>query len=147
MIRRSRYGDWIVTASCRDVLAPRSRFGKGTRAKRSYMRLRGSSSDRGCSNEQAHVSIKGHVQRVYVAIGREVRHRKCRFLKANHKFSAPRSCLRTSYLRAKGTTRWAKTIRMRFPRGHYKLWVRGVDSHNNVERKARKRNYRRVTVH
>jgi hypothetical protein len=140
-------GSGGVTASCRDVLAPRSRFAKSTRATRRGLRLRGSSGDRGCSNKVAHISIKGHVQRVSVAIGREVRGRKCRFLKSNLKFGKARSCLRTSYLRVKGTTHWSRTIKVHLPRGHYKLWVRGIDSHGNVERKARKRNYRRVTVH
>jgi hypothetical protein len=138
-------GSGGVTASCRDRIAPRSRFAKRSRASHRRLRLSGRSSDRGCTNPTAHVSIKGKVQRVWLSIARETRGRQCSYLKPNGRFTGRRSCLRTVYIRAKGTTRWTLATR-RLPRGHYKVWVRGVDARGNVERKNRKRNFHRFTV-
>jgi hypothetical protein len=134
-----------VTASCRDVLAPRSRFAKRSRASKRRLRLSGKSSDRGCTNTQAHVSVKGQVQRVWLSIARETRGRQCSYLKPNGRFTGRRSCLRTVYVQAKGTTSWSLSTK-RLPRGKYKVWVRGVDARANVERKDRKRNFHRFTV-
>jgi hypothetical protein len=134
-----------VTASCNDRIAPRSRFGKGTRVRHRRLRLRGASSDRGCSNPTAHVSVQGKVQRVWDSIARE-RGRRCAYLLASGKFTRTRSGLRTSYIRARGTTRWALDVRRRLPRGRYKVWVRGIDVRGNVERKNRKRNFHRFRV-
>ncbi len=126
-----------LPAGCRDRIAPVSRFVKrGTRATRGGVTLRGASSDRGCAR----------LQRVFVSIAREVAGRRCRYLQADGSFSAPRSCLRTSYLPAKGTRSWRLRTHGRLPRGAYKLWVRGVDSANNVEGKRRGRNFARVRV-
>lgn len=134
-----------VTASCRDVLAPRSRFAKRSRARHRRLSLRGPSSDRGCRNAKARVSIKGKVKTVWLSIAREARHRQCRYLKPGGGFTARRSCLRTIYLKAKGTKSWRLTTG-KLPHGHYKVWVRGVDVRGNVERKNRKRNFHRFRV-
>jgi hypothetical protein len=98
--------------------------------------VRGRSRDRGCAG----------LARVFVSIAREVgdRHERCRFLQANGRFSRARSCLRTSYLRARGTKRWTFTLRARVKRGRYKVWVRGVDRAGNVERKQHSRNFARL---
>lgn len=135
-----------VTASCSDKIAPRSRFGKTARVRSRKLRLRGTSSDRGCTNPVAHVSVKGKVQRVWVSIARETKHRQCSYLKPNGRFTARRSCLRTVYIPVKGTTSWSLTTK-RLSRGHYKVWVRGIDARGNVERKARPRNFHRFNVH
>ena len=134
-----------VTASCRDRIAPVSRFAKRSRASQRRLRLSGRSSDRGCTNPTAHVSVKGKVQRVLVSIARETRGRQCSYLRPNGRFTGRRSCLRTVYIRAKGTTSWSLATR-RLPRGHYKVWVRGIDARGNVERKARPRNFHRFRV-
>ncbi len=81
-----------------------------------------------------------------VAIGRRLAHRKCRFLLGNGRFSAPRSCLRTIYVVAKGTSSWSFKAKAHFPKGRYVVWTRGYDIANNVERKDRGRNLARFTV-
>ena len=122
------------SAPCRDVLAPRSRIRKASRSG-----ISGTVSDRGCR------ARRGRVAAVSVAVGRAVG-RRCRFLQANGTFSRARSCLRTSYLPARGTARWSLRPARRLPRGHYKLFSRGVDSAGNVERKDRRRNFRPLRV-
>jgi hypothetical protein len=61
-------------------------------------------------------------------------------------FSAPRSCLRTSYLPARGTTHWHFDFATSFPPGRYKVWARGIDQAGNVERKHLGRNFRRIVI-
>ena len=84
--------------------------------------------------------------RVAVAIGREVGARDCRYLRANGRWSRTRSCHRTIYLKARGTERWALTLRRAFPVGRYKVWVRGTDAAGNVERKDQTHNFLRLRV-
>jgi hypothetical protein len=109
--------------------APESTVARRTsRLSRSGLRLRGTARGRGCT-----------VRQVRVAIGRKVG-KQCRFLQANGKFGKKRSCLRTRYVRARGTTRWSLTKRVRLPRGSYLVWSRAIDSAGQIERKAKKRN-------
>ena len=121
-------------AGCRDTTPPRSRIVRASRR-----RITGTASDRGCPKR------KGRVAKVTVAVGRAVG-RDCRFLRADGRFGPTRSCLRTSYLPARGTTSWSLRLRGRLPRGSYKLFSRGVDVTGNVERKDRKRNFRALRV-
>ena len=65
---------------------------------------------------------------------------------ASGSFSAPRSCLRTSYVSARGTTSWHFNFVGRFPRGRYQIWVRGLDPAGNIERKRRGRNFLHVFI-
>ena len=124
--------------NCTDRTPPRSRFTGRGRITRRGISVRGRSSDTGCG---------GRVSSVSVAIGRVVRGGKCRFLQANGSFtSPPRSCLRTSYLPARGTTSWSFSKRARLPRGHYSVWVRGRDAAGNVERKDKRRNLARLRI-
>ena len=92
------------------------------------LRLRGTAKGAGC-----------RIAQVRVAIGRKVGS-QCRFLRANGRFGARRSCLRTQYLRARGTTRWSLAKRVRLPRGSYLVWSRAIDSAGQIERKAKARN-------
>jgi hypothetical protein len=125
---------------CRDRQAPTSTFRGRARAGRKGVSLRGRSSDRGCGLRGA-----GKVARVKVAVGRAVG-RRCRYVRANGSFGPVVSCLRTTYLPARGTTAWNFTFRHRLPPGRYVAWVRGIDAAGNVERKARKRNLTRFRV-
>ena len=125
---------------CRDRKPPTSTFRGKPKAGRRGVTLRGRSRDRGCGPKGA-----GKVAHVSVAIGRAVG-RRCRYVRANGTFGPVVSCLRTKYMRARGTTSWRFTYRHRLPRGRYVAWVRGVDSAGNVERKARKRNLTRFRV-
>jgi hypothetical protein len=95
---------------------------------RGRLRLRGTARGEGCA-----------IRQVRVAIGRKVG-KQCRFMRANGRFGARRSCLRTQYVRARGTTRWSLNKRVRLPRGSYLVWSRAIDSAGQIERKAKARN-------
>src|SRR3954454_24367537 len=126
---------------CRDRTAPKSTFARTARvasAKR-RLRLKGTSSDRGCGKR-----FRGTVMRVRISIARRTG-KRCRSLLANAKLSGKRtSCLHTTYVNAKGTTKWTFTARRRLPAGRYQIWVRGIDAAGNVEHKSRKRNFKRL---
>lgn len=115
---------------CPDTYAPVSRF-TTRRARGHTVTLRGRASDRSCRSS-------GSVRAMYAAIGRQ-QGRLCRFLHAGGRFGAPVSCLRPTYLRARGTVSW-RVARTRLPRGRYVAWSRAVDRAGNVERKDRRRN-------
>lgn len=123
--------------TCVDRTPPRSRFRGRGRITRRGITVRGRTSDTGCG---------GRVASVSVAVGRVVRGGRCRFLQPSGSFSAPRSCLRTSYLPARGTTSWTFSKRVRLPRGHYSVWARGRDAAGNVERKDQRRNLARLRI-
>ena len=125
-------------AGCSDRFNPVSRF-KAVRLRRRTLTMTGTASDRGC------LGRPGRVVSVKVSVARELG-RKCRFLRRNGRFSKARSCKRTSYLKARGTTRWSFRVRTRFPKGRYKLYIRATDARKNVERKSGKRTLRRVRV-
>jgi dienelactone hydrolase len=125
-------------AGCRDARAPVSRF-RLTRLTRRALTVRGRSADAGCGGRA------GRVAGVSLAVAREAG-RRCRFLRADGRFGAPVSCLRTPYLPAKGAASWTFERTARFAPGRYKLFVRGVDAAGNVERKARTRTFRRLRL-
>lgn len=114
--------------------SPLSRFARTTKLTRRSVRVRGTARDRGCG-----------ITKVDVAIGRKVG-KRCRWLKANGRFSAARSCLRVGYVRARGTKSFRYDRRLRLPRGSYLLWSRATDARGNVERKASRRNLARRGV-
>ena len=88
---------------------------------------------------------QGKVTRVQVAIARKTG-KLCRFARANGSFGKRISCLRTSYLSAKGTSSFRFTYRHHLPKGKYLAWARGIDVAGNVERKARLSNAKHFTV-
>jgi hypothetical protein len=77
------------------------------------------------------------IQRVRVSVARHIG-KRCRFLRADHTFSTARSCKKTSYVDAKGRSRWS----LKLPYGRYTIWTRAIDVAGNVERKARVQNLR-----
>jgi hypothetical protein len=100
--------------------------------------LRGTSADTGC---------RGRLARLAVAINIAVRGgRNCRALQASGRFTRPRSCHRTIYLKATGTRTWRFRFAKRVPRGKYTVWVRGVDAAGNIERKSENRNRLRFRI-
>jgi hypothetical protein len=128
---------------CRDRTAPTSKFKKTARTAgvRRKLKLSGTSSDRGCGK-----SFRGTVRRIRVSIARRTGN-KCRSLLANGKLSRKRtSCRRTTYVSGKGTTKWSLTLKRRLPKGQYQIWVRGIDAAGNVEKKSRKRNFKRLRL-
>ena len=81
--------------------------------------------------------------RVDVSVGRKTG-RLCRFLKADGTFTPARSCLRTSYLTARGTTSW--TLKLpKLPKGKYIVWSRAFTA-TRVETKLSSRNFTRLTI-
>jgi hypothetical protein len=128
-------------STCADHIPPVSRV-TGRRISRTRaVRLSGRSRDRGCGAKGA-----GRVRRVRVAVGRRYADQRCRYLKPNNRFGPLVSCLRTTYLSARGTTRWSIRLKRRLPRGRYVVWARGIDAAGNVEHKARRVNLGRFTV-
>ena len=134
-------------SSCPDRLAPRSRVRGRIHATRRGISLHGASSDRGCRKAGARTASKGRVQSVSVAVGRRLSKRKCRFLRGDGRFGKAVSCLRTTYLPARGRAKWRFSDNAHLPPGRYVVWVRGLDAAGNVEHKARKRNLARFVVH
>jgi hypothetical protein len=113
---------------CRDRSAPRSSIlRRGLRATRRRLSLSGTSTDRGCGARGA-----GAFGRVYVAVYRPVRG-ACRWLRADGRLTARRSCRRPVLLRAAGTARWRLAKSVHLPRGRYGVWALGVDAAGNRE--------------
>lgn len=131
-----------ATGGCIDRVAPTSRFSRrvAIAQRRRGVTLTGTSRDRGCGAKGV-----GKVMRVRVAIARK-RGKQCRFARANGRFGPLVSCLRTSYLSARGTSRFRFTYRHHLPKGEYLAWARGIDRAGNVERKARLSNAKHFTV-
>jgi hypothetical protein len=128
-------------AACPDRVAPVSRTTR-IRATRRGIHISGRSSDRGCRGRATTASgLRG----VSVAIGRAVG-RQCRYLRADGSFGPRVSCLRTTYMVARGTARWSFDLRAQLPAGRYVVWVRGIDRANNVERKQRRVNLARTRI-
>jgi alpha-D-xyloside xylohydrolase len=126
-------------ASCRDGLAPRSRFSRGrVRASRRGLRLRGTAGDEGCGP-------RGAPARVLVAVLRRTG-RLCRSVSASGRLGARRACTRTRYRTVRGTRTWTARVRGPLPRGRYLVWVRSIDRAGNVERKNRRRNLLRLRI-
>jgi hypothetical protein len=130
-----------AVATCVDRIPPVSRVRKVRVARTRAVTLSGVAGDRGCGAKGA-----GRVSRVRVAVGRRYANQRCRYLKADNRFGALTSCLRTTYLSARGTTRWSIRLRRRLPAGRYVVWARGVDAAGNVEHKARRVNLGRFSV-
>jgi hypothetical protein len=134
------------TATCTDRFSPRTAFTKkAVKLTRKGISLRGRSTDTGCNEAPGKVRAAG-IQRVQVSIARTASRKRCRFLRADGKFSRATSCRRTKYIAAKGTLNWSFAKKLRLPRGEYKIWVRALDRAQNIERKDARRNFVRVRV-
>ncbi|HEX8086906.1 MAG TPA: exo-alpha-sialidase [Solirubrobacteraceae bacterium] len=121
---------------CTDRRPPYSNVFGRVHSSRRGVSFRGLARDRGCSG----------VRNVRVSIGLTRHPRLCRFLRGDGTFAPARSCRRTSYLPARGATRFRFTFRGRLPRGRYFVWTRAYDAAGNVERKHRRRNLRYFVV-
>ena len=114
---------------------PGSRFTRGNRLTSRGIRLRGIALARGGCR----------VRRVEVAVARRTG-KKCRFLRADGRFGARRSCSKPQFLRATGTTKWRFAISLRLPRGRYAVYSRAADTAGTVETWGRKRKILRARV-
>src|SRR4051794_14765543 len=106
-------------AGCRDRLAPRTRVRGRVHATRRRLSLRGLATDRGCLHGKANAAVRRNVRVVRVSIGWRRAHSRCRFLLGSGRFGPATSCARTSYLSARGTSRWHFARRVHLPRGRY----------------------------
>jgi hypothetical protein len=117
-------------ASCTDTRAPYTRYARHQpRFRRGRPnRLFGTATDRGC---------RGRVTRVQVAVAERVgpKHARCRFMRSQGRFGHATSCARHVWLRARGTSKW--DLRLRLPRGYYKVWARALDASRHVEHVSR----------
>jgi hypothetical protein len=132
---------------CRDRRAPVSRLRRrNVRRSRRVIRLRGTSSDRGCSATKTARARRGRVQTVFVSIAKVRGRHRCRFLTRKGKLQRARNCRRPTLLKARGTRRWRFKLRARLPRGTYRTVARGVDASENKERPAKRRNQVRFRI-
>ncbi len=133
-----------VIGICGDQFRPQSSFDRSSRVTRRRLALRGESIDRGCLDpETGNIRAEG-VSVVEVAVLRFLGDGRCQSLKANGRLSRRHPCRKpTIYLRAEGTRNWSLDKKVRLPRGHYKIWVRGTDRAGNQERRDARRNFLR----
>ena len=122
------------TAQCADTKAPVTTYrrGRAVFARKRRFVLRGKAVDRGCGGRVARVQVALAKR----AVGGFIAHRRtksCRFLRANGRFTKPRSCSRRVWLRAHGTRTWTLTVKRHLPVGFYKVWARSVDRAFNRE--------------
>jgi hypothetical protein len=128
-----------------DRLAPSSSITrKRLKATRSRVSLSGRATD------TAPRGLTPRIAQVRVAIARRTG-KLCRFLDAQGRFGAKRSCKRTQYVvahvkKASGSVGWSYGLGARLPRGRYLAWSRALDAAGNIERKAKSRNLARFTV-
>ncbi len=116
---------------CRDASSPSvTRARRNIRASRRSIVVRGTASDRGCVGGVAGRPVK--VRKVQVAVARVVSASRCRFLSARGRLGGAVACSRPRYLTASGTSRWRVSLRGRFGRGRYALYVRAIDRAGNV---------------
>jgi hypothetical protein len=114
---------------CHD--APRSRVTRGSlRASRDRLALAGTTRAPGCGPRGP-----GRVRRVWVAVYRAVAG-GCRWLGADGRLGARRSCRRPVLLRARGTTSWRFALATSLPPGLYGVWVLGDDDAGHREHGA-----------
>jgi hypothetical protein len=116
--------------TCIDTRSPYTRYARHQpRFRRGRPnRLFGTAADRGC---------EGRVTRVQVAVARRVgtQHSRCQFLRRGGGFGRTARCGRHLWLTARGTANWS--LRLKLPRGYYKVWARALDAHRHVEHVSR----------
>jgi hypothetical protein len=128
-------GDSI--GACRDALAPRVSLGaRGVARVRAQLRVTGRVSDLGCPAAGALRARPGAVKQVSVSVAR-ASGRRCRFLRADGRFTPVRSCRRALWLPATGASRWTLRSRRTVPRGTYFVRARATDAAGNTSRSTR----------
>ena len=114
------YRELIAELACTDRQAPATGISPVSRRGRA-LSIFGTAGDEGCASG---------VARVDVAIARAAGPGRCRFVKANGRFAAPRSCRRPVLLRAEGKSPWSLTARV-LARGRYRVTARSTDNAGN----------------
>jgi hypothetical protein len=135
--------------SCRDRIAPVSRFARKRSISRTRLHFAGTSRDKGCKGANGIVAA-GKVQRVFVSVAKvrgKPKRQTCAFLTKQGTLAPYRSCRKPTLLRAHGTSRWSITLAAQgLPAGSYRVVARAVDASKNKERPAKGRNIARFTV-
>ena len=100
------------------------------------LKAHGVSSSQGCG---------GHIVSVGVAVARSVG-RKCRFLRANGKWTKVLSCKpQGHFLHARGATKWSYQLKRTLAKGVYLLWAHATNSkHQTTKNTARKHIFMRL---
>jgi hypothetical protein len=129
-----------------DTFTPRSKI----KRKRSHIsphgiRLRGKVKDLACLGRRQHVqkmeaSVARALKKPPVSTAAAAKGSSCRFLQANGRFSARRSCTQVSYVPARGVSRWRFKRKLKLRPGRYIVRSRGTDPSGNVELPRKKGN-------
>ena len=120
------YRALIAELGCTDRTAPRTRI-RSARVRRGRLTVTGTATDSGCAG----------IRDVDVAVARRYSPRRCRFLTSEGALAPQRPCRAPLTIRAEAASRW--TLRVRLPRGRYRITVRGHDAAGNKERPVRGR--------
>ena len=151
----SRTSSPVAKAVCRDRRAPHTTISRSSVSGATHDRrpvFKGRTTDLGCRGDSLHRSRAGDLSRVEVSIWREAG-TQCEFLRAGGDLTAPRTCSKRIWLRAKlrrhaggSKASWTFEPKSPLPPGRYRLRVRGIDAAGNRERSHRFRGQDRFTV-
>jgi dienelactone hydrolase len=107
--------------------APSVRITTRRLARGHQLRLAGRASERACALVAVSVLRAQRIRLVRVAIWRTSGHTRCRYVLGSGHLSRPRSCRRPLTLHPRGTSRWSLHLRLRVPRGRYRISVTAAD--------------------
>ena len=117
---------------CADTAAPRSSIAS-LRLAGGRLVASGVASDAGCAARGGKAARVGKLARVQISVERRTAG-GCRYLHANGKLTAARSCSAPLALIAKGAKRWSLKSAARLPGGTYTVRVQAIDARGNLER-------------
>jgi hypothetical protein len=122
-------------AGCEDDQRPATTFGT-VRLTRRRVAVTGRSIDQGCAG----------VERIVVAVGRQVSRNVCSFMDAKGRFGKPKKCNRPLYLKASGTGPWRFAKKAALRKGSYLVFARAFDRKGNREKAVIRGNGKRIRV-
>ena len=120
------YRRLIEELGCADRTPPRTTI-QSARVRRGRLTVTGTATDSGCAG----------IRDVDVAVARPYRPRRCRFLTSDGGLLPQRPCRAPAMIRVEAASRWI--LRVRLPRGRYRVTARGIDGAGNKERPTRPR--------
>jgi hypothetical protein len=123
------------SSGARCTTLPTSRIAKrAVRATRHGFFVRGNAFERRCPGAAPAIQDKQRVIHVFVSVYRAYRHGRCRFLRANGRLTAKRSCAKPVQFRARGMGVWSVRRHQRIPRGTYLIRSDAVDGLHHHQR-------------
>ena len=96
--------------------------------------ISGRAAERPCAHAGAQLRRSQRIRVVLVSISRPAGRGRCRFVTSAGRLSRPRPCRRALPLRARGTSRWSLTRRLRVPPGRYLVGVLAFDARGARQR-------------